>query len=186
LALLSAERFDFIFCDYSDPDEKEVLYKAREMEPDPGFIDMVRDENEASEAVQPRRIHKRQVRGAETFIPWEFNPRDVVVALARCLKSATPPPPMQPRDGPRPKRPERGLEEINSLADRISANDKPVLICGEPGTGRRTLARRIHDASARHKAGGQFREFQCPPMDCPIHGKRVIRAQRGGLFMGDL
>jgi len=165
LELLSAESFDVIFCDYSDRDEKEVLYKARDMQPSPCFIDMVKDEEEADEATKERTVNKRKIPSADTVIPWEFSSSVIKKALLKCPKAPPPalptPPPPNGRNGP-------GLllpKDIERLVDPISANDKPVLVCGEPGTGKRTLARRIHDASPRGKAGGLFREFQCPPMD---------------------
>lgn len=41
------------------------------------------------------------------------------------------------------------MQALLALVDRIAASAFPVLIVGEPGTGKRRLARRIHDASQR-------------------------------------
>jgi DNA-binding NtrC family response regulator len=43
----------------------------------------------------------------------------------------------------------RRIRELRQRAEQIAPHDSPVLISGEPGTGRASLARFIHDASPR-------------------------------------
>ena len=44
------------------------------------------------------------------------------------------------------------MKETVRLADRFAKTDRPVLIMGEPGTGKEPLARRIYEKSARKSA----------------------------------
>jgi two-component system, NtrC family, nitrogen regulation response regulator NtrX len=48
----------------------------------------------------------------------------------------------------------RGMQALREQLDRIAAHDTWVLIQGEPGTGKETLARALHERSARR--GGPF------------------------------
>jgi len=43
----------------------------------------------------------------------------------------------------------RAMKTLETIASEIAATDMPVLILGESGTGKRVLARRIHETSAR-------------------------------------
>lgn len=64
------------------------------------------------------------------------------------------------------------MQAILALLDRVAPNPTPVLIAGEPGTGKRLLARRIHRTSARR---GPFvectrRESGDPAIDVDLFG----------------
>src|SRR6185503_17042715 len=61
-----------------------------------------------------------------------------------------------------------------------AASDAPVLICGEPGSGRETVARHVHTTS---RLADQA--FVHVPLGTPWPG-RVELAQRGALFLEDL
>jgi two-component system, NtrC family, response regulator AtoC len=51
------------------------------------------------------------------------------------------------------------MRKLRSQADLLSQTDAPLLILGEPGTGKATVARLIHDASIR--SGFQFIKVKC-------------------------
>jgi hypothetical protein len=56
-------------------------------------------------------------------------------------------------------------QQLRDLATRVAANDLPVLLCGEPGTGKETIARWIHAHSERGKAGAPFESFHCSGLE---------------------
>ncbi|HOK53699.1 MAG TPA: sigma-54 dependent transcriptional regulator [Armatimonadota bacterium] len=51
------------------------------------------------------------------------------------------------------------VTEARSIASQVAPSNTPVLICGEPGTGKEYLARAIHYQSKR--ANGQFVKVRC-------------------------
>lgn len=51
----------------------------------------------------------------------------------------------------------RSLVALRERVERLARTDLPALVCGEPGAGKRTVARLIHDQSAR--AGGPWVEL---------------------------
>ena len=59
------------------------------------------------------------------------------------------------------------------LADRFAETARPVLILGEPGTGKELLARRIHEKSPR-----KGRVFN--PIDCTTLGEQVAESELFG------
>jgi len=79
-------------------------------------------------------------------------------------------------------------------AEVAAASDAPVLIVGEPGSGRETIARRIH--SAGRFAGGPFVELPCGALDVDAAstalfgaegaGGRIDMASGGSLFLEDV
>lgn len=84
-------------------------------------------------------------------------------------------------------------ERLRSVVAAAAATDAPVLICGEPGTGRETVARRIH---AQGRRGGEaFVVLPCGALDASaareaIFGRegekgRLALAERGTLFLED-
>jgi DNA-binding NtrC family response regulator len=50
------------------------------------------------------------------------------------------------------------MQQLRAQAERLAGHDTPVLLLGEPGSGKATLARWLHGRSARR--GGAFLEFQ--------------------------
>ena len=72
--------------------------------------------------------------------------------------------------------------------------DAPVLVCGEPGSGREDVARRIHSSSAR--AGGPFVEVPCGALsheaiEIALFGRdevpgRIRLAAGGSLYLEDV
>ena len=84
-------------------------------------------------------------------------------------------------------------ERLRSEVAAASATDAPVLICGEPGSGRETVARRIHSQGRR--AGEAFVVLPCGALDAAaakesLFGRegeagRLALAERGTLFLED-
>jgi len=84
----------------------------------------------------------------------------------------------------------RGLGEAVAIA---AASDAPVLICGEPGSGREGVARRIHATGPR--AAGPFVAVPCGALDAPTVESllfsreappgRIDLAGGGSLFLED-
>ncbi len=122
-------------------------------------------------------------RGATEILTKPFTPAEILAALTR---ERTPlPDPAQPITRPAPGHELIGTSaaanqlrrQIQILAER----DMPVLILGEPGTGRRLLARLIHEG------GGSGRPFV--PLSCPLLGDELPawdQAEGGTLLLEDL
>jgi len=72
--------------------------------------------------------------------------------------------------------------DIITLLDGVRTTDAPVFLCGEDGTGKKTLARALHAASARR--GGRF-----VPIDCAAVSPELISldiARGGTLYLGHI
>jgi two-component system response regulator AtoC len=55
-----------------------------------------------------------------------------------------------------------GMRAVEEVIRELSQSDVPVLLLGETGAGKQTVARRIHEASRR--SGGEFRLVDCGDM----------------------
>jgi DNA-binding NtrC family response regulator len=85
-------------------------------------------------------------------------------------------------------------EQLREMIRAAAASDAPVLICGEPGSGRENVARRIH-ASGR-RPDGPFVEIPCGALDGDAargalgldetRGGRLALAAGGTLFLEDV
>lgn len=73
------------------------------------------------------------------------------------------------------------LSESLKGVERAAATDAPVLILGEPGTGRSTLARAIHDASRR--AAGSLVELDVGAIPSTLFESELF-GYRAGAFTG--
>ena len=69
--------------------------------------------------------------------------------------------------------------DIVTLLDAVRTSDAPVLLTGEEGTGKKTLARALHAASPRH--GGRFVPLDCATVSAELLSLDVARG--GTLFL---
>jgi len=71
----------------------------------------------------------------------------------------------------------RAMREVMERAARLASPDRPVLICGEPGTGKETLARWIHARS--HRAQGPFEVFDCAGLEPAMAISELFGHEKG-------
>src|SRR5205085_5151357 len=69
--------------------------------------------------------------------------------------------------------------DIVTLLDAVRTSDAPLLLTGEEGTGKKTLARALHAASPRH--GGRFVPLDCATLSAELLSLDVTRG--GTLFL---
>jgi two-component system response regulator HydG len=77
-----------------------------------------------------------------------------------------------------------GLRAVWSLVERVAGSELPVLLEGEPGVGKRHLARALHDRSRR--AAGPFVVVRAAALDGPGLADALARARGGSLVVADL
>ena len=77
-----------------------------------------------------------------------------------------------------------GLRAAWSLLDRVAPTELPVLFEGEPGVGKRHLARALHDRSPR--AAGPFVVVRAAALDAAGLADACARARGGSLLLADL
>ncbi|HEY8378764.1 MAG TPA: sigma 54-interacting transcriptional regulator, partial [Nannocystis sp.] len=77
-----------------------------------------------------------------------------------------------------------GLRPAWTLVERVAAVDLPVLFEGEPGVGKRHLARALHERSRR--AGGPFEVVRAGVLDAAGLAEALSRARGGSLLLADL
>lgn len=106
--------------------------------------------------------------------------------------AASPPPPARPADlAPASGASDgpvigaaTGLRAAWALIERVAGVDLPVLFEGEPGVGKRHLARALHDRSRR--AGGPFVDVRAGALDPATLADALARARGGSLLLADL
>jgi sigma-54 specific flagellar transcriptional regulator A len=90
------------------------------------------------------------------------------------------------------------IRHVQHLISKVAENDSPILLTGEPGTGKESLARVVHEKSSR--ASGPFVPVKCASMgddtlQIEILGEmtergfrpgRIAAAEGGTLFLDDV
>jgi transcriptional regulator with AAA-type ATPase domain len=71
------------------------------------------------------------------------------------------------------------MRRLFPLCERLAAEDGPILVEGEPGTGKETLAEALHDASSR--AAAPFVVFDCNAVRGAVMGE-LLFGPGGGAF----
>src|SRR6201995_1319878 len=77
----------------------------------------------------------------------------------------------------------RGMKEVYSFVNRVSASDSTVLIQGESGTGKELVAKAIHRQSAR--SGSPFVAVNCAALTESLLESELFGYERGA-FTGAL
>lgn len=143
IAALEQETFGAIVCDLKMPDGSglDVLRAARDHAPEAPFILMTAYASVAT-AVQAMR------EGAYDYVTKPFDPEEMVVRVERALAASA----VADRDdlglgslvGRSPV-----MRDVFRTIRRVAPTDAPVLVHGEPGTGKELTARTVHSCSRR-------------------------------------
>jgi DNA-binding NtrC family response regulator len=72
------------------------------------------------------------------------------------------------------------MMQVHELVGRAAASRVPVLVTGEPGTGKDVVARLVHDLSDR--AGRPYITVRCQGTDAATLERELFGRGRGGLF----
>ena len=77
------------------------------------------------------------------------------------------------------------MQAVLALVERVAKSDSPVLISGEPGTGKEIIARLLHRLSGRAEAGGGMVNVDCAALgDAQIESE--LFGHEKGAFPGVL
>jgi DNA-binding NtrC family response regulator len=176
LELLKNGRFDVIFCDIKMPkmDGLEFLDHAKLLTDAP--IIMISGHGTIDTAVEALK------KGAYDFIekPLDLNrllvcvrnalEKKSLVAETKVLKTK-----IQKTDEIIGSSPE--MQAILDMADKVAATDARVLICGDNGTGKELLARRIHNHSLR--ANQSLIEVNCAAIPSELIESELFGHEKG-------
>jgi DNA-binding NtrC family response regulator len=161
LALVESARPDALVIDYLLPDGNalEIIPRVRAIDPHI-FIVLLTAHGSIELAVEAVKA------GADQFLTKPVDLETLLVVLQRGLEAQ--------RNGQRQRASERldarrepnpflgestAARTLERGARKLAASDSPVLLLGETGTGKRDLARWLHDHGPR--AGGPFVDLNC-------------------------
>jgi len=177
LAALSRERFDAVLLDVWLPgmDGLEALERMKAIRPDAEVV-MISGHGTIETAVRATKL------GAFDFVEKPLSLERTLLVLRNALRQQ------------RLERSNRHLLEqlsreteitgdspaavrLRAEVDAAALADAPVLIVGEPGSGRQTIARRIHARGAT--LPGPFVELPCQALDAPA-ARQALFGHAGG------
>jgi two-component system nitrogen regulation response regulator NtrX len=194
LAALEGEEFDGILLDVWLPgmDGLEALKRIGELPTDAEVV-MISGHGNIETAVRATKL------GAFDFVEKPLSLEKTLLVLRNALQRRR----LERRNRQLMQQLARHVEIIGGSAPALrlreqaevaAATDAPVLLCGEPGSGRETVARRIHSAGPR--AEGAFVEVACGALDpataeATLFGAnaepgRLRMAAEGSLFLEDV
>lgn len=131
-------RFDAVLCDICLPDGSgETLFQQLSVDSHPPPVVFMTGRGDASQAV--RLMHA----GAADYVVKPFDLAKVLALLERLVEQSVQGP-GEPLLGT-----SDAARQIETDLKRLAAIDSPVVIVGEPGTGKRRVAERLHALSGR-------------------------------------
>jgi two-component system NtrC family response regulator len=195
LALVERQDYDLVLCDYKLPgkDGMALLGDLRQKNLDLAFV-MVTAYGTIARAVEAVRA------GADDYLSKPFERGELLIALERTLRAR--------RLRTENRRLSAALTERDRLVDllgrapsmqgafrrmeKVAATDVPILVRGEPGTGKELAARALHALSSRRD--GPFVVAHCaatPPtlLEAELFGGsggRFAQAARGTIFLDEI
>ncbi len=193
LEILAREPFDALLLDVWLPgiDGLDTLVQLRERRVDAEVV-MISGHGTIETAVRATKL------GAFDFVEKPLSLEKTLLVLRNALRQRR----LERRNRRLMEHLERDTEILgdSAAAGRLrecvaaaASSDAPVLVCGERGTGRETLARRIHAASSR--SAEAFVTVPCGALDAGVAGEalfgstgrpgRIMLAERGTLFLED-
>ena len=172
VTLLEDEPIDVVLCDLRMPDMSglEVLAACRRLQPRAEFILMT-----AHATVDTAVSALKQ--GAYDYVTKPFEPEAVKAVVARALHSRKPRPGVSSGDElvPGVHARSRIMRELAETVRHIAESEAPLLLHGEPGTGKRTIASAVHSLSAR-------RHGSHATLDCAAHSEEALGSELAGLL----
>lgn len=183
-AALGRGAVDVVLADLGDParDALALVHVLRERSPDLPVVALA-SPNDAGAAIELYR------HGAFVVLPRDNEPAILHAALSRAAEHH-----LVAREATRLRRETRGqrdrvpllgrserLREMNRQVDELATRPVPVLLLGEPGTGRRLVARELHQRSPR--AAGPFVSATCRDM-AEVLLESQLFGHRRGAFAG--
>ncbi|MCB9742426.1 MAG: sigma-54-dependent Fis family transcriptional regulator [Alphaproteobacteria bacterium] len=184
LALLEAgERFDLVISDLRMPElDGMALLEALQARPDAPPLILITAHGSERRAVEAMK------RGALDYFSKPFQEDELLRVVQRALGTA--------RLSQRVRRLEAGLAlqrtmvfaseamaRVAELVERIAPRDIPVLITGEPGTGKELVARAIVGASRR--ANQPYLPFNCAALTPELAASELFGHARGAFTGAD-
>lgn len=186
VAVLDAEQIDVVLCDLKMPDLSglDVLVATKARQPQARFILMT-----AYATVETAVTALKD--GAFDYLTKPFDPEEAKAAVLRALHSAVP-----PRGASEGDEVLRGVHarskvmtELAAVVRQIAPIGISILLSGEPGAGKETIARAIHGLSA--EGGRTFFALDCDAVRPGglaevIEGRGLVSDQPGTIFVRNI
>ncbi len=200
LEIASKEKFDLVMCDFrlGDMDGTEILTRMREIDPGIAFI-MITGYSDIKVAVQVIKM------GAFDYVTKPLLPEEILRTIAKALEArrapeqAAQPVAAQANHKPAESRPKamstpasepkyivgesKQAKELYRQIDLVAPTNYSVIIFGETGTGKESVARTIHDRSNR--SNQPFIAMDCGALSKELAGSELFGHEKGS-FTGAL